>query len=170
MLSLAPNMLPDTWQVPKYFKWMPVMTEFTFSLHLSWVLVPLPLGYQISTSNPVNPNHKLSEFWAPPLAFALLFSSLLLLPSLVPFLFSHVTGSPTGAALSLTTYISRLSDSLHSAFSVFEAHSSAPFFTAALSQASYHFLPCQLQSLLIHLSSLNFNSLKTKYITVFKAL
>lgn len=89
MLSLAPNMLPDTWQVPKYFKWMPVMTEFTFSLHLSWVLVPLPLGYQISTSNPVNPNHKLSEFWAPPLAFALLCSSSPSFPCSLPFFSCH---------------------------------------------------------------------------------
>lgn len=116
-------------------------------------------------------NHKLS--WdlgsSPRLYSSLLFSSSPSFPCSLPFFSCHWQ-SNWNCSVPHYLYQSVIRFPPFCLFTVFDAHSSAPFFTAALSQASYHFLPCQWQSLLIRLSSLNFNSLKTKYITVFKAL
>lgn len=88
MLSLALNMVPDTWQMLKYFKWMPVMTKFVFSLRLSWILVPLPLGFHIGTSNSINPN---LEFFPSGLLPYPALPSLFFLPPLFPSFLSPVT-------------------------------------------------------------------------------
>lgn len=79
MLSLALNTVPDTWQTLKYFKWMLVMINFVFSLHLSWILVPFALGYQIGISNSINPDLK---FFLSGLPSSLLSYSL---PCFLPF-------------------------------------------------------------------------------------
>lgn len=161
-------MVPDTWQMLKYYKWMPVMTKFVFILHLSWILVPLPLGFHIDTSNSINPN---LEFFPSGLFPYPTFPSYLFLPPLFPSFLSPVIDISKlellYPLLPLSVSYQILSILLPNSFwhSLFNAF----FPTVAFFRASYHFLLCQLQSLLIYLL-LNFNDLKTKYITIFKEL